>query len=503
MDTWTWSLLVASLGLLYYYFKKKLNYFEELGIPYVPGWPLFGNMASVFFRKSHLNDTVKHIYNAHPEAKYVGFFDFGSRPVIMLRDLDLIKSVAITNADKFPDHLPFVHGSIDPLFGTDLFNTLGDQWRELRSLLTPALTPSKLKGMFPSMIECAQNLVSYIEDLPPNSRKLINTKELFTKSTNDIITTCAYGISVDSLKDPNNAFYVFGNKAANLDGHVGLKIFIMRSLSTASRLLRLKFVSDENCKRFTDLIRTAVKTRDDNGISRPDMLQLMMDARKDTKTVDLDPSLMAAQAFSFFLSNFDSSATHMCLMAHELAINPDIQDKLQNEIDDVLKETQGNLTYEVINGMQYFDAVFNETLRKHAQGTGAIDRVCKASFEFPPALSGGKPVTLKPGANVWIPSVAIHADPQYYEEPDRFDPDRYYKKKVNAKNAPNLGFGIGPRGCLGVRFAVIEVKILFFYLLSKFTLKRTEKTCSPLVYDKRNLFLVAEGGYFLDIEPRN
>lgn len=381
----------------------------------------------------------------------------------------------------------------------------GDKWKELRNVLTPSFTLSKLKMMFHLIVDCADNFSKYVECLPPEARKYIDTKDLFTRITTDIIASCSFGISVNSLRNRNNDFYVLGRKATNIEGIQGLKFLIFKSFPWIVKLFNLRLVSEDVSNFFINLVTTTVCTRDKMGISRPDMLQMMMDARnKETEHFDLDMNItmIAAQCFGAFFAGFATSSTFMCLMAHELAINPNVQKKLQDEIDDVLKETNGKPTYEAINEMQYLDAVFNEIARKHPQNS-FLDRRSVADFELPPALPGGKPITLKPGTSIWISVVGIHMDPKYYEDPEKFDPHRYYRKKVTKNDALNLSFGIGSRSCIARRFVAMLVKILFVSLLSKFNFIRNEMTCSPLKYSRMNVILTPEGGFSLDIEPRS
>lgn len=212
---------------------------------------------------------------------------------------------------------------------------------------------------------------------------------------------------------------------------------------------------------------------------------------------------MTAQIFIFFFGGFETSSTQMCIMAHELTINPDIQAKLQAEIDNVLAETNGQPTYEAINAMPYLDAVFIESVRRHTQAIGGVmDRVCIEAFELPPALPGGEPFTVQPGMNVWIPAAAVNLDEKYHENPKKFEPNRYLGKNLSPNQVENLGFGIGPRSCIGKRFAAMKIKILFFYLLSKFTLKPNAKTCMNFEYDPSILIVVPKGGYWLTVESR-
>ncbi|KAJ8675515.1 hypothetical protein QAD02_011301 [Eretmocerus hayati] len=501
MDLLTTVLIITICYWLYSYFKKQLNYFKDHGVPYQPGYPLVGNMGPSVFRRKHISEVITDIYNREPEAKYIGAFDFGS-PVIMLRDLELIKNITIKNFDDFPDHKGFFDETVDPLFGGNLFNMNGDRWKEARSLLSPAFTSSKMKGMFELMVACGENFVNYFAKKSASELKMVNSKDLFTKYTNDVIATCAFGISVNSLENPDNDFYVLGKKATDLDGIVTLKFFLSRAAPFLLKILNIKFVDDKVASFFTKVVKDTVAMRDEKGIHRPDMIQLMMDARgKDSKHLKLDITEMTAQAFIFFFGGFDTTSTQMCMLTHELAINPDIQKKLQDEIDQAWKETNGKPTYESINKMLYLDAVFNESVRFHTQAF-FLDRMCMKAFELPPALPGAKPFIIPPGTNIWIPAGPIHKDPKYYENPETFDPDRYYEKKVTINDATNMGFGIGPRSCIGNRFAILEIKIMLFFLLSKFNLKRTPLTCKPFTYSKKTFSIRPEGGFWVALEPR-
>lgn len=71
---------------------------------------------------------------------------------------------------------------------------------------------------------------------------------------------------------------------------------------------------------------------------------------------DLD---IAAQAVVFFFAGFDGVSALMCLVAYELAVNPDIQSKLRDEINETYEHCNGNVTYETVLRMKYLDMVIS------------------------------------------------------------------------------------------------------------------------------------------------
>ncbi|RLU15511.1 hypothetical protein DMN91_012505 [Ooceraea biroi] len=494
------SLIVGALGL-YYLLFKNMSLFKKHGIPHLMPLPLIGNMGPSLIRRQAVAELVKSTYDVNPDAKYVGMYDF-TRPLVMIRDPELIKLITLKHFDTFMDHRAFVDETQDILFGKSLFSLRGDRWRQVRALLTPAFTSSKMKGMFKLMSDCGADFGTYMAQMPPEKR-MMEMKDAFTRYTSDVIATCAFGVTVDSMRNPTNEFYVYGREATAFNSIMFLKFFIFRSLPWLARIIGLKFVRKQVMNFFHDLVDTTIKTRDEKGIVRPDMLQLMMENRGKEGKPDMSIDDMISQAFIFFFGGFDSTSTLMCFAAHEIAINPNVQEALQNEIDKVLEETNGQGTYEAINNMEYLDAVINEALRIYPVAV-AMDRLCLEDYELPPTLPGTKPFTLKKGEGVWIPVYGLHHDPKYFEEPEKFDPERFLgeRKKSSLNCGAYIPFGLGPRMCIGNRFALLETKALLFHLLARCELKPCEKTSIPLKLAKDGFNMKAEGGFWLNTLPR-
>ncbi|XP_057322699.1 cytochrome P450 9e2-like [Microplitis mediator] len=503
--SWTVLLsIIIGLILIKYIFFAKDTHFKKYGIPYIERHSILYDVAQVILKKiSIVNQTMK-TYSHDNSAKYIGFYEF-NKPLIMIRDLDILKNITVKNFEHFVDHRSFTDPEAEPLFSNNLFSLKGDQWREIRNLLTPAFTSSKMKAMFKLMSECANNFSDFLVDQSQKGLTEFNSKDIFSRYTNDTIATCAFGISVDSMKNPDNEFYVLGKRVTNFEGLQMLKFVFAMTFPKVMKLLGIKLFDKAADSFFLNLVRDTIAARDEKGIYRPDMIQLMMETRNHepgSKKPELTIENMTSQAFIFFFAGFDTTSTLMCFAAHEIAANSDVQTELQAEIDQVLEKCNGEPTYEAITSMQYLEAVIYEALRLYPVVV-AVDRVCTKNFELPPAVPGAKSYTLEAGSAVLLPMWAIHRNPEYYPEPEKFDPNRFLgEEKKNVNTSAYFPFGVGPRMCIGNRFALLETKVLLFQLLAKCNIKPAKKMILPMRISSSSVAVTAEGGFWLEIHPR-
>lgn len=149
----------------------------------------------------------------------------------------------------------------------------------------------------------------------------------------------------------------------------------------------------------------------------------------------------------FFLAGLNAVSAAHCFMAHELAVNPDIQDKLYQEVHDVCNQLNGSkITYEVLQKMKYMDCVVSETLRRWTI-LATQDRFVSKPYVLED--KNGKKIQLNTGDGVFIPAGAIHMDPRYYPNPEIFDPERFNdENKHKIRPDTYLPFGVGARNCV-------------------------------------------------------
>lgn len=209
---------------------------------------------------------------------------------------------------------------------------------------------------------------------------------------------------------------------------------------------------------------------------------------------------LVAQCLIFFFAGFETVSTLMCFMAHELAMNPDVQSRLYDEIMEVEVELNNQpLTYEHLHKMTYLDMVVSETLRRWPP-VPSTDRAVTKPFDL---QDRGNTVTLTKEDNVWIPIFGIHTDAKYFSNPMKFDPERFSEEnKGDIQPGTYLPFGSGQRSCIASRFATMEAKTMFYYLLKQFCIEKCDKTPDPLVLKAGTINMTAESGFWVKFSPR-
>jgi cytochrome P450 family 6 len=405
---------------------------------------------------------------------------------------------------------------IEPL-SAHLFSLTGMTWRNLRVRLTPTFTSGKLKMMFQRLVECGQELERCLEKLGETG-DVIEFKDVLARFSTDVISSCAFGIECNCLKNEDAEFRQWGRKIFE----PSLKRMVIGILSGIAPVvldtLKLSTLDSQVSKYFRNMVQETVEYREKNNVKRNDFLQLLIqlktkgllddeektedqnnETNKNTETAEgMSMNCLAAQAFVFFIAGFETSSTTMTFCLYELAISPDIQEVLRNEIDTVLEKHDGNISYEAIQEMTYLDKVVAETLRKHPP-VPMLTRKCSRPYKIP-----GSDIVLEKGTRVLIPLASLHHDPKYYPEPDRFDPERFSdEEKQKRHHYVYLPFGEGPRNCIGMRFGLMQTKVGLVSLLSKYEISVSEKTPIPLEIDTKSFTLAPRGGMWLNIKRRS
>ncbi|PSN38878.1 hypothetical protein C0J52_18965 [Blattella germanica] len=393
------ALIVVLLLAIYIRFKKAFTYWKKKNVPYIePIFP-FGNFADAVLVRRSFAEMNKCQYKSLEGHDFGGFYIF-TKPAIMFRDPELIKTVLVKDFSSFHDRGIYINEEVEPLTG-HLFILPGARWRNLRVKLSPTFTSGKMKMMFQTLVDCGIELQDLVQNMAKET-EVIEIKDILARYGTDVISSY---LPIDSV---------------------------------------------------------------------------------------------AAQAFVFFAAGFETSSTTMTFCLYELALNPDIQDRVRKEILKVLDKHDGKITYESILEMSYLDQVVSETLRKYPP-VPILNRECTNEYMIP-----GTDVVIEKGTPIVIPVVSLQHDPKHYPNPEKFDPDRFTEEEIQKRHPyVYLPFGEGPRICIGMRFGLMQTKVGLVSILSKFEIGVSEKTSIPLVMNKMSFILAPKGGMWLKITKRS
>ncbi|GLH12228.1 Cytochrome P450 9e2 [Gryllus bimaculatus] len=450
-DVCIFAVTVATCAYVYLWIQLKT--FSRRGVVALPAYPVVGSLGPVIFRKISFSEQVGNLYKLLKGHRFGGLFEF-LKPVLMLRDPDLIKLITVKDFDHFVDRHKPITEECDDMFGKSVFG---------------------LEAKTGKML-------------------VVEMKDLWGRYANDVIATAGFGVQVDSLRDPDNEML------ANLL-HVPLMPFKVKAF-------------------VRDLVEQAITMREREDVARPDVIHLLMRRRAsdasagarpppppsyDRKPREEAPGLnnedIAAQVMVFFLAGFETTSTLLSFMSNRLAVLPGIQERLRREVDETLQRHGGRVTYEAVQEMKYLDMVISETLRMYPP-VEVLDRKCVRRYVIPASATDPE-VVLEPGDAVWVPIYGLHHDPAHWPDPDAFDPERFSdENKANITPFTFLPFGSGPRNCIGLRFAIMEVKVAVMYLLAHFELRVVERTPIDLHLSTNTFNITVDGGFWLGIEPR-
>lgn len=148
-------ILIATLAIVFYIWQRRtFSYWQRLGVKHLKPSPIFGNMRTFLTAKVAFFDQIQLLHNSpgFEEEPLVGVYLL-HRPAILLRDLELIKTVMIKKFNYFTNRALQTDPHYDPLGNNNLFFVRNPQWKDLRNKISPVFTSGKIKQMYPLMVE--------------------------------------------------------------------------------------------------------------------------------------------------------------------------------------------------------------------------------------------------------------------------------------------------------------------------------------------------------------
>lgn len=286
----------------------------------------------------------------------------------------------------------------------------------------------------------ASAFITHFEKKVGNSD--IDVLEIFSRFTADGIATAALGFEGDCVKNEDSSIYKMVKKIIHEFGGSSrsiFKILIAFMMPKVYNLFGMQLVSKETFNFFQHVVVDVMKERDEKNISRPDVIQLMLEVKKgqlqkeneegndkeldgfaaheelslksnvnNRKEIIDDDEYWIAQGFIFFFAGFDTTSNLLQSITFHLSKNPDVQEKLYQEISEVAATLDNKpITYETLLKMKYLDMVVSEGLRFQPPAA-QIDRQCTKDYQLD--LGNGKTVSVKKGDILLLPFYSLHHD---------------------------------------------------------------------------------------------
>ncbi|KAH8413839.1 hypothetical protein KR222_009129, partial [Zaprionus bogoriensis] len=501
-------LLIASFAAFCYIWQKRTqSYWKRHGVPYIEPTPIVGNTSSFLSGKVSFIEQISLLHQTPGFEKepLIGIY-MPKGPGLLIRDLELIKTVMIKKFSYFVNRALQTDPHGDPLGYNNLFFVRSPSWKSLRNKISPVFTSGKIKQMYPLMVEVSlENLEANVAKQPQGA--VIKIKDTCARFTTDLIATIAFGIKANSLQNTKSEFFMYNMAIFKICLSRALDLGIIFLLPGLASLARVKLFSKKTSEFFYRSVSYVLDEREKSGIRRNDLIDALLAMKSealaspnkdDKKIAKLD--YLVAQAAVFQTAGFETSSSTMTFALYSLALHPDKQDRLRQEIKEHFGDSD-HIEYERIQEMPYLSQVVNETLRMYPI-VGYVERECTQpehgeKFSLKPYYD----VEIPTGMPVYVSTLSIHRDPQYWPEPEKFDPERFAPENRDKINIDAyMPFGIGPRNCIGMRLGLLQSKLGLVHLLRNHRVVACSKTPRNIKFAALSAVLTSDVDIYLKVE---
>jgi len=350
---------------------------------------------------------------------------------------------------------------IRPLVGEGLILAEGETWRRQRHSLAPLFNPAAVGGLIPHFQAAGDSLVQQLW-----TQDSANLSEAFTKAALDAVLRALFSLPDDPRRDAMTRLirhFVAGPGRPN----------VLDALSNDESQFGFAAGGRRKARQvWFSLVDSIIADRQ----SRPsasadeDMLGLMMAAR-DESGQPLSSIEIRDQSATMLVAGFETTARLLFWAIYLLALDPDEQKRLQQEIDSCPPDRMA--TMQDLAAWPRLRSVLLEALRLYPP----VSLILRQPINAVTVL--GQELT--PRTRVWISPWVIHRHKKHWTNPTAFDPARFDgKPQAFLTNDAFLPFGGGPRVCIGASFALTEAAILLASLLKSFRIS-LPSDCRPVM----------------------
>uniref|UniRef100_A0A5B7BRJ2 Cytochrome P450 71A1-like n=1 Tax=Davidia involucrata TaxID=16924 RepID=A0A5B7BRJ2_DAVIN len=455
-------LFLLALPLLLLLIKKHRKRYGEMPLPPgPPGLPFFGNLHQ-------FDNSAPHEYLWKLSKKYgpLMSLQLGLVPTLVVSSAKMAKEVLKTHDLEFSSRPSLVGQQKLSYNGLDVaFAPYSDYWREMRKICVLHIFNSKRVQSFHSIREDeVSRMIKKISKLA-SAFKLINLSEVLLSLTSAIICRIAFGKRYDDESCERSKFHALLNEAQTVLGsffvsdHFPFLSWIDKLSGQSNRLEKVFKELDLFYQEIIDehLNKKSAKSRQE------DIIDVLLQLQKDKSfTIELTSDHIKAVLMNIFIAGTDTTAATLVWAMTGLIKNPRVMKRLQEEVrreignEDVIIEDD-------LQRLPYLKAVVKEALRLHPPSPLLVPREtiqkCNIDgYEIPPKTM------------VYVNAWAIGRDPESWENPQEFLPERFLDSSIDYKGQDFelIPFGSGRRGCPGIYLGTVSAELALANLLYSF-----------------------------------
>lgn len=346
----------------------------------------------------------------------------------------------------------FFLAAVRPVFGHGLFSAEGDDWKRKRRLIAPVFKRQKVFGLVDTIAEATMLALETWETLP--REEPIDVLQTVTKITLQVAGLVFFGTDLQSDLEAFGVHLQEAFEAMNARMNTPMAAPMWLPTSNNRRLRRARGGLLETVRRII------AKRREDDSGETQDLLGWLIASESDEDS-PLDDEELANEVITLLVAGHDTTAAALAWTLHLLAQNPEARTRAEAEADDVLAGRTP--TIDDLPAFSYTKQCFEEAMRLYPPAWG-IPRQSIAEDSI-----GG--FRIPKGVIINLSQWATHRHPDFWPEPERFDPTRFDPEASKGRHPfAYFPFGAGPRVCVGRNLAMLEGPLILAMVLSRFRL---------------------------------
>ncbi|KAB2619579.1 cytochrome P450 711A1-like [Pyrus ussuriensis x Pyrus communis] len=431
-------------------------------------------------------------------------FHMGRQPLIIVADAELCREVGIKKFKDIPNRSIPAPISASPLHQKGLFFTRDARWSTMRNTILSVYQPSHLASLVPTMQSFIE---SATEKLHSSKEEEITFSTLSLGLATDILGQAAFGVNFglsnthsigksikkidgedndDEVSDFINQ-HIYSTTQLKMDFSGSLSIILgllVPILQEPFRQILKRIPGTMDCKvertnrklsgRVDDIVAKRMKDRERGSKDFLSVIMKAMESEAVSKNF-FTPDYISAVTYEHLLAGSATTAFTLSSIVYLVAGHPEVEKKLLAEIDGFGPSDQMPTAHDLQHKFPYIDQVIKEAMRFYMVSP-LVARETSRDVEI-----GG--YLLPKGTWVWLALGVLAKDPKNFPEPDKFRPERFDPNCQELKQRHPyafIPFGIGPRSCIGQKFALQELNLSLIHLYRKYVFRHSPDMEKPL-----------------------